>query len=492
MSAESKAAETEPGILTEPRIDPVAAAGENAGGHGLARNLLASVRALVLLRTTESAWRVSWGQLIALLALGALLPLAVDFIRIGPSGELSLYALPGLLFSVPLLLLCAWAIAAHGARSHRTLELLVAFSGMLFVADLAYLATYYVIVDLLAVRYSRSLGMVVYYAPCAWVAIACSVHAIRSLGLAVHLRAGTVLTLALLLGLPLALVPRDRSVWTERHDEQAGGRNFAENQGAAAELAFYAQPRLLEQALAGIAPERKGIVDLYFVGAAGYSRQDVFLKEVRYVEKLFSERFDTGGRSVLLVNNPRTALEYPIASGTALRRALKRVGERMNPDEDILFLFLTSHGSQNHKFSLEFWPLALDDMTPTALKEALDQAGIKQRVIVVSACYAGGFIAPLKNDDTMIITAAAPDRNSFGCSNEADLTYFGKAYFDEALARTRSFSQAFELALPAIAAREQAEGHTPSDPRIFVGANIGVALERLEARLTPAVAGDAP
>jgi len=492
MSDETKSTETEPVLRTEPGIDPVAAANDGAGRRGLARNLRASVRALALLRTTEADWQVGWGQLIALLALGTLLPLSVDFIRIGPSGEFNGYALPGLLFGIPLLLVSAWAVAAQGARSHRTLELMVAFGGMLFVADLAYLAAYYAIVELFAVRYSRGLGMAVYYAPHAWVTIACSVYAIRRLGIATHLRAGTVVTIALLLGLPLTLIPRERSVWTERYDAQAAGRNFAENQGAAAEHAFYVQPRLLEQALDRIEPERKGVVDLYFVGAAGYSRQDVFLKEVRYVEKLFAERFDTGGRSILLVNNRRTALEYPIASGTALGRALKRVGERMNPAEDILFLFLTSHGSQDHKFSMEFWPLALIDITPKDLKDTLDEAGIKQRVIVVSACYAGGFVDPLKDDDTMIITAAAPDRNSFGCSNEADLTYFGKAYFDEALTQTLSFSQAFELALPAIAAREQAEGHTPSDPRMHVGENIRAALGKLEARLKPVVERGSP
>ena len=475
-----------------PEAAPVTATGDSRNRARVLRNIAASLRALAFLRTSDGDWQIGWGQLLALLGLSALLPLIVDFVRIGPGGEFSAYALPGLLFSIPLLLVSAWAVSAQGARSQRTLELLVAFSGMLLVVDLVYLATYYVIVDLLAIRYSRNLGMFVYYAPYAWVTIACAVHAIRRLGLAIHLRAATVLTLAALLGLPLALIQRDRSVWTERYDSQASERDLAENQGAADENAFYAQSDLLEQALDGIASDRKGIVDLYFVGAAGYSRQDVFLKEVRYVERLFAERFDTGGRSILLVNNRRTALEYPIASGTALRRALKRIGERMNPDEDILFLFLTSHGSQDHKFSLEFWPLSLLDFTPKDLKEALDSAGIKKRVIIVSACYAGGFIDPLKDADSMIIAAAAPDRNSFGCSNEADLTYFGKAYFAESLSKTLSFAQAFELALPAIAAREQAEGHPPSAPQIYVGENIRPALDKLVARLPPIAPRDAP
>ena len=63
----------------------------------------------------------------------------------------------------------------------------------------------------------------------------------------------------------------------------------------------------------------------------------------------------------------------------------------------------------------------------------LDDAGIRNRVIVVSSCYSGTFVDALRDDDTLVMTASAKDRNSFGCSNEADFTYFGKAYFDEAL-----------------------------------------------------------
>ena len=75
------------------------------------------------------------------------------------------------------------------------------------------------------------------------------------------------------------------------------------------------------------------------------------------------------------------------------------------------------------------------------------------------------------------MTASAKDRNSFGCSNEADFTYFGKAYFDEALRSGDSFVEAFDHALPTIAAREKKEDYTPSDPQRFVGAGIAAKLE---------------
>ena len=226
-----------------------------------------------------------------------------------------------------------------------------------------------------------------------------------------------------------------------------------------------------------------GHPNLYLISVAGYASQDVFAREADAVDKLFADRFGTRGHSIRLINNRKTALESPIASRTALAEAVKRVGAVMDRDEDVLFLFLTSHGSRDQKFAMQFYPLQLADLAPADLRRMMDDAGIRHRVVVVSACYSGGFIDALKDDDTLIITASAPDRNSFGCSNEADFTYFGKAYFDEALRSTDSFIEAFGIAVPAIAARERKEDYEPSNPQIFIGANIAATLEALRREL---------
>ncbi|WP_273703174.1 C13 family peptidase, partial [Candidatus Accumulibacter vicinus] len=282
-------------------------------------------------------------------------------------------------------------------------------------------------------------------------------------------RLAVVAAAGLLLGVPPSVVYHDRSLWIEAHDEEAGGDFERKYLSLVAEDAFYLQPRLLERELAALKPGRPGVTDLYFVGAAGYSRQDVFMTEVRSVAELFRERFATEGRSVLLINNPKSVADSPIASTTSLGLTLRRIGAIMDRDEDILFLFLTSHGSQDHKFVLDFWPMRFNTLDPRRLRELLDESGIKRRVVVISACYSGGFIDALKDDNTLVITAAAADRNSFGCSNEADFTYFGKAYFDEALRQTYSFVEAFEKARPVIAARESREDFPESDPRLYLG-----------------------
>jgi Peptidase C13 family len=105
-------------------------------------------------------------------------------------------------------------------------------------------------------------------------------------------------------------------------------------------------------------------------------------------------------------------------------------------------------------------------------------------VVVISACYSGGFIEPLRNENTLVISASAPDKNSFGCSNEAEWTYFGKAFFDEALRKTHSFVEALEIAKPLIATREKEQGHTPSDPQMALGEEIKPKLVKLQRQLS--------
>ena len=131
---------------------------------------------------------------------------------------------------------------------------------------------------------------------------------------------------------------------------------------------------------------------------------------------------------------------------------------------------------------------------------------IKWRIIVISACYSGGFIPHLENDHTLIMTAASSKRTSFGCSDTSEMTYFGKAFFKEALPKAASFEEAFETAKKLVYEWETAEfksDENHSDPQISVGTEISAYLkvwwprealppaeEGLAAQATPAQSGD--
>jgi hypothetical protein len=227
-------------------------------------------------------------------------------------------------------------------------------------------------------------------------------------------------------------------------------------------------PRLITERLDAILPGDAGVPEMFFLGLGGVD-EDVFLRETRLVKALFDERFNTYGRSLLLVTNRATVKELPLATRDALARSLIRMGKRMNGAEDLLFLFLTSHGARDHRLLMDAQDSAHGDITPQFLRQALDDAGIARRVVVVSACYSGGFIPALQDDNTLVITASAADRASFGCKESNDFTDFGRAYFDDALRQTRSFTQAFELAKARIAAQEKADGREPSLPQMAGG-----------------------
>ena len=116
----------------------------------------------------------------------------------------------------------------------------------------------------------------------------------------------------------------------------------------------------------------------------------------------------------------------------------------------MLFLFLTSHGSPEGVFELSHAPLQIQSLTPDWLKAELDKAGIKWRVVVISACFSGTFVKPLETPQSLIIIAAAATKPSFGCTDDADFTYFGRAFFDEALRQEHSLIQAFDTAKKTI------------------------------------------
>ena len=245
------------------------------------------------------------------------------------------------------------------------------------------------------------------------------------------------------------------------------------------EAALYEQPRLLQEALDRLDPSVAGKSDWYFMGVAGFSDQNVFRSEINKVRELFDVRFGTSGHSLALINNTYTWLDEPIATKTSILRGLKRIGQQMNADEDVLFMTLSSHGDQDF-IHLSNPPLAMDNLDATWLREALDASGIRWRVIVVSACYSGSFIDELASPTTVVITASAADKMSFGCTNSAEMTYFGQAFFAESLRENTSFSAAFKDAAYRVQERELYMGFEPSEPQMVIGSLMETALPAFE------------
>lgn len=212
--------------------------------------------------------------------------------------------------------------------------------------------------------------------------------------------------------------------------------------------------------------------ETYIISFGLFGDQSVFESEARGAAGILREAFRTKTAPIISFNRKRGGA----ASGETLAAALRTAGAAMNPDRDVLVVMLTSHGS----------PEGLDivagnmkeTLTPLDLHNMLDASGARYRVVIISACYSGIFVPLLADARTLVITAAAANRPSFGCEDGALWTYFGDAFFNRALRKAPNLEAAFDTARRLVKTREQREGFEPSHPQIAGGAEVLALLSR--------------
>ena len=276
---------------------------------------------------------------------------------------------------------------------------------------------------------------------------------------------------------PLFLLPTE-PLW---YPVQTKKEAVAKKHNINVESVYYSQSLLLEKSIENLIEGKPGSPDLFFLGFAGDADEDVFMNETESAKSILDDYMNTFGRSLVLINNEKTVDNTPLANSHNLKISLKETAKLMNTEEDILVLFLTSHGSKEHQLVTSFPPFKLNNLKPNTIKKALNTAGIKLRIIIISACYSGGFIEPLKDPYTLLITAASADQTSFSCGHDGQYTYFGEAYFEKGLKQKRSFIKAFDIAKKIILEKEKAENLESSEPQIWVGSEIEKALMLYEA-----------
>jgi hypothetical protein len=243
-----------------------------------------------------------------------------------------------------------------------------------------------------------------------------------------------------------------------------------------------ADSRRLDKALAALQPQRKGVVDAYVISVA-LDSDPVFGREAREAGKVLSRRYDAVGRTITLAGTDGSGpTALPNGSLTSLSLALARVAEVMDPKEDVLVLYSTSHGA---KVGIAYHDgdEGFGILPPERLESLLDDLGIKRRVLILSACYSGIFVPVLASDDTALFTAASSDRPSFGCMAENDWTFFGDAMINHALRKPQPLSDASDEARTMIGQWEGAGNLRPSNPQVSIGDHVASWLTPLEARM---------
>ena len=135
------------------------------------------------------------------------------------------------------------------------------------------------------------------------------------------------------------------------------------------------------------------------------------------------------------------------------------------------FLYFTSHGAPQGIL------IGNNIVAPNVIAQMVNDAcADRMTVVVVSACYSGVFVPALRTENRMILTAARPDRTSFGCGEANVYTFFDQCFL-ESVPQSRDFPMLAGKVQECVAQREIAEMATPpSEPQVSIGFNISQSL----------------
>jgi len=197
--------------------------------------------------------------------------------------------------------------------------------------------------------------------------------------------------------------------------------------------------------------------------------QSVFESEAKGSAAILAQRLRAD--SVVARANTKTRGDVTI---NAIKAAIQSAAAKMDRERDLLALILTSHGS-SAGVAVQAGR-RVEILSPAALAGLPGGAGVRHRIVIISACYSGVFLGPIANDDSLVITAADSEHSSFGCQDKVKWTYFGDAFFNAALRHTADLRQAFDEARVIVRQRELHYHLVPSNPQIAGGKNIDVLL----------------
>lgn len=182
----------------------------------------------------------------------------------------------------------------------------------------------------------------------------------------------------------------------------------------------------------------------------------------RDIAKAIGEIGFADGRIAQFSVNPVPARRDAASLATA--RDLYGTLARLSSDAPGCLIYFTSHGDPKGV-------LIGDQILPPGILAAmLDRTcGTKPTVVVVSACFSGVFVPALAAPNRLVMTAARPDRTSFGCGEADTYPYFDECFLDE-IDRHGDFGGLSSAVRACVAERERREGVTPpSEPQIWIG-----------------------
>jgi hypothetical protein len=449
--------------------------------NALGRNLAAGLRLALFLRVDRNAFHVSVAQLVVIVFVSAAIDIDIDWMRAAHEARFSILGLHGELFALGLLTLSSAVIAT--LRRDRDMYLALP---IVILASFPVIQVVHALPDMpgTGVAISDVVRRFFEYAIFAWMALL-AMRAVFVCSDSRHRRRGAfAVGGGLLLIAPIWFAPLIGPLdpWWREYDPVQSERDAM---SPASEPVLAAQDFMMDRALDQLDDERPGVTDLYFVGFAPDARRPGFVADVESARRAMDERWQTKGRSVVLVNSPLTVAERPFATITHLREVLLQIGDLIDADDDVVMVYLAGGSGPDHTLTAVNPPLELVSLSPQGLKQLLDAAGIRWRIVVVSTCYAGAWVDALKDDETAVIASSAADVRGSDCAGSVAPSSFGQAFFTDGMRRSDDVTRAFEVARKSLLDR-----HAPQ-PVMAVGPALDEHLKALRNKGTGHVVADA-
>jgi Peptidase C13 family len=208
---------------------------------------------------------------------------------------------------------------------------------------------------------------------------------------------------------------------------------------------------------------------IIFAGFAMHSQSKAFRNDVLTAEK--SVLSIDPNAIVFKLNNPAFGqdADWPFATTQNIEAVLKKMGSLARPEDKVVVL-MSTHGNVD-VLSVNFSTKNYPHVSPGVLNQWLAELRGKSTLLLLSACYSGSFIEPLRNPNRVILAAASKDRSSFGCQFHSDNTYFIDALLNQPSLPDRSVVQLMDQAKITVERKEKEQKLAPpSMPRFFIGA----------------------
>ena len=403
--------------------------------RGVIENLRAGARVALFARVQRTDFRVDAAQLLLFFIVSALVDNAADWVRAGPGAMLDWTAMGAELTSFAILVAAAALLAWLFADSALVVALPIIVLASLPLVQIANLSTHFVGAR---EEWPGWVVVMVYYLLLAWfLAVlwrSASVAMQPGPRRTVRALAGGLM-LAIPLFMPETILPNP-SWWRQ----EAQQRTAIDATNPASEPVLALQRELQEEALGALEDHRQGETDLYFVAFAP-DGAPAWRSQVERAKRTMDERWRTQDRSLVFLNDPATLTELPIASITHLREALEEIGSAIDPDEDIVMLYLAGRSNADGALRASLPPLSLVPLTASGVSHLLTHAGIRWRIVIVATCDPQPFVDALVDDQTLLIATSAPARE---CNDGSSLTALGDTLLGEGLPMSMSIPAAIE------------------------------------------------